>query len=153
MAKTENAIFTNICMIYDGEGNILVQQRKKSTWPGLTFPGGHVEPNESFVESVIREIKEETNLDIRHPVLCGVTQWTPLMGGRYLVLMYKTNCFSGELKDSEEGHVFWIRKEDLSRYALSADFLEMYQVMSSDNLSEFYSLRESDEKEILRKLL
>ena len=24
-------------------------------WPGITFPGGHIEPNESFVESVIRE--------------------------------------------------------------------------------------------------
>ena len=43
MKHTENAIFTNICLIYDNDGNILVQDRKKKTWPGLTLPGGHVE--------------------------------------------------------------------------------------------------------------
>ena len=48
MKHLENAIFTNICLIYDNEGNILVQDRKKKTWPGLTLPGGHVEKNESF---------------------------------------------------------------------------------------------------------
>lgn len=48
MARTENAIFTNMCMVYDGRGNILVQDRKDPGWPGLTFPGGHVEPGEAF---------------------------------------------------------------------------------------------------------
>ena len=153
MKHTENAIFTNICLIYDNNGNILVQDRKKKTWPGLTLPGGHVEKNESFVESVIREIKEETNLDITNVQLCGITQWTPLYDSRYIVIMYKTNCFTGELKDSDEGHLFWIKLEDLDKYTLSADLKEMVTVMIKDNLSEFYSLRDDNDKEILKKLL
>ena len=67
----EKAEFTNMCMIYDGEGNILVQDRIKS-WCGIAFPGGHLELKESIVESVIREVKEETGLDISNLELCGI---------------------------------------------------------------------------------
>lgn len=153
MSKIEKAIFTNMCLIYDDNDNILVQQRNKDTWPGLTFPGGHVEPNESFVESTIREVKEETNLEISNLKLCGITQWTPLLGGRYIVIMYKTCNFSGTIKSSDEGKVFWIPKKDLFKYELSPDLKEMFEVMDSNSLSEFFSLRKNDEEEILRKVL
>ena len=75
MANAEPAIFTNMCMICDGHGNILVQDRRNPDWPGITFPGGHVEPGESFAASVIREVFEETGLTIENPVLCGVKQF------------------------------------------------------------------------------
>lgn len=58
MAREETCILTNMCMICDGS-RILVQDRKNPDWPGITFPGGHVEPKESFVASCIREVKEE----------------------------------------------------------------------------------------------
>lgn len=38
----EKTILTNMCMVYDGE-RILVQERVKDDWSGITFPGGHVE--------------------------------------------------------------------------------------------------------------
>ena len=40
---------------------------KRKDWPGFTFPGGHVEDDESIVDSVIREVKEETGLNIQNP--------------------------------------------------------------------------------------
>ena len=43
MGRSESAVFTNMCMIYDNNGNILVINRKNPDWPGVTFPGGHVE--------------------------------------------------------------------------------------------------------------
>jgi len=73
MAKSEQAIFTNMCMVTDGD-RILVQDRKKPDWPGICFPGGHVERGESFVASVIREVYEETGLTIENPVLGGTKQ-------------------------------------------------------------------------------
>ena len=56
MSRSEAAIFTNMCMISDGNGNVLVQDRRDPDWPGITFPGGHVEPGEAFADSVIREV-------------------------------------------------------------------------------------------------
>ena len=61
MSRTERAELTVLCMIYDG-ARILLQDRVKDNWKGYTFPGGHVEPGESFVDCAIREIKEEVQL-------------------------------------------------------------------------------------------
>lgn len=61
--QLEKIELTNMCMIYDQEGNILIQNRTKS-WCGVAFPGGHVEPKESIVDSVKRELLEETGLTI-----------------------------------------------------------------------------------------
>ena len=102
----EKAIFTNLCMIYDDQGRVLVQNRTSQHWPGVTFPGGHVEDQESFIESTIREVKEETGLDISNLELCGLKQWPTDQGERYVVILYKTNCFKGELTSSIEGEVF-----------------------------------------------
>ena len=74
MAREEKCILTNMCMIYDGS-RILVQDRKDPGWPGITFPGGHVELGESFTDAVIREIREETGLTIYEPQLCGIKDW------------------------------------------------------------------------------
>lgn len=136
MAKVESAVFTNMCMVCDGD-KILVQDRLDPNWPGITFPGGHVEPKESFVRSTIREVKEETGLDISDLKLCGVKQWTQRDDSyRYIVFFYKTSTFSGKLKSSEEGKVFWIRRSELDRYVLADGFREMLEVFENDSLSE-----------------
>ena len=142
MAKTEQAVFMNMCMIYDENGNVLVQDRLKKDWPGVTFPGGHVEYTESFVQSVVREVKEETGLDIENPILCGVKQFQGVDGARYVIMFYKTNKFSGELQSSQEGKVFWIPREKLSEYQLAEDMEEMVKVFETDTLSEFYYHKE-----------
>ncbi len=134
----EQAVFTNMCMIYDNEGNILVQDRLNPDWPGITFPGGHVEKGESFVESTIREVKEETGLTITNLQLCGVKQFQTLEDSRYVVMFYKSNCFEGELKSSDEGKVFWIKADEIDKYVLANDFKKMYDIFINESLSEFY---------------
>lgn len=138
MPREEKAIFTNMCMIYDDAGNVLVQDRQNPDWPGLTFPGGHVEYAESFSQSVIREVKEETGLDIKNPVLCGIKQFQTLDDARYVVLLFKTNQFKGTLTSSEEGNVFFLPRRDLKNYTLANGFEEMLRIFESDSLSELY---------------
>lgn len=145
MARSEQAIFTNLCMVYDDAGNILVQDRLDPTWPGICFPGGHVEPGESFVESVIREVWEETGLTIKKPVLCGTKQFQTNNGERYVVFFYKTNRFSGELRSSDEGKVFWLPRKELEQYTLVDDFMDMVKVFENDDLSEFYYYTDNDQ--------
>lgn len=137
MSRSEQAVFTNMCMVYDGD-YILVLDRRDPGWPGITFPGGHVKLGESFVESVKREVLEETGLSIENPILCGIKQFQNRENQRYVVLLFKTNQFSGRLQPSDEGDVFWVRKEDLDRYQLVPDFWDTFQVFESDELSELY---------------
>ncbi|MBO5796902.1 MAG: 8-oxo-dGTP diphosphatase [Clostridia bacterium] len=145
MAREEVCILTNMCMVYDGD-RILVQDRMNPDWPGITFPGGHVEPGESFVSSVIREVKEETGLDIENPRLCGVKQFTQREGRyRYIVFFFKTDTFSGTLTSSSEGKVFWIHKNELSNYVLANGFESMFEIFQNDTLSENYWWLEDDQ--------
>lgn len=141
MARTEEAIFCNMCMIRDGE-KVLVLDRKNPDWPGVTFPGGHVEKEESFVDAIIREVFEETGLTITAPQLCGTKQFQTEAGARYVVFFYKTTQFSGQLSSSSEGEVFWIDRKDLSRYPLAPDMEAMVEVMENEQLSEFYYYKE-----------
>lgn len=139
MAESEQVILTNMVMVYNDKGEILVQQKVHDDWTGLCFPGGHVEKGESFVQSAIREIKEETGLTITAPKLCGVKQFFTDEGLRYMVLLFETDQYSGELISSDEGEVFWIKREQLFDYELAVSFAEMYRVFTEEDISELYS--------------
>ena len=82
---------------------------------------------------------------IEAPELCGVKQFSEDDGTRYIVFLYKANHFSGELRSSEEGKVFWIKRAALHTYPLAMDFGEMVRVMESEELSEFFYEPEGDE--------
>lgn len=144
MERYEIVTITNMCMVYDGN-KAVVQNRKDPKWGGIVFPGGHVEKGESFTDSAIREVFEETGLTIYNPMLCGVKDWTKDDGRRYIVLLYKTDKFEGELKSSDEGEVFWASLDDLHKMTLGKDFGDMLKVFTDDNLSEFYYYKEDGE--------
>lgn len=130
--KYSKVILSNICVIEDEEGKILVQDRRKEDWPGLTFPGGHVEQGETLEEALIREVKEETGLEISSPILCGIMEWPwDNNESRYLALVYKAKNYKGVLRDSSEGHLFWIYKEELKNYKLSLDTDKIFAIAES----------------------
>ena len=149
MARTEQVELTCLCMITRGD-EILLQNRVKKDWQGYTLPGGHIEPGESFVDAVIREMKEETGLDIQNPQLCGIKQF-PIDEGRYIVLLFKTEEFTGEVASSEEGQMEWIRRSDLAKVNTVSDLEELLQVMESDELTEFqYVIEDKEWKAVLK---
>lgn len=144
MTKSEAAVFTNMCMVYDDFGNVLVIDRQKKDWPGITFPGGKVERGESFVDSVTREVEEETGLKVEKLELCGIKQFQDEKNARYVVLLYKTNHFSGNLRSSDEGDAYWIKRNELLNYPLANDFKEMVEVMENDDFSEFFYFKDEE---------
>ena len=141
--STENAEVTVLCLIQDGN-TILLQNRVKEDWKGYTFPGGHVEPGESFVDAVIREMKEETGLDISNPTIVGIKQF-PIEGGRYIVLLFKATEFTGEVVSSEEGEMDWVDIDRLSDVNVVEDFHDLMKVLNDPALNEFQYTIEGDE--------
>lgn len=149
MDRTERVELTTLCMLSRGD-EILLQNRVKTDWRGYCFPGGHVEPGESIVDSVIREMQEETGLRIERPRLCGIKQF-PIDGGRYLVFFFKTDKFEGELRSSEEGRVEWVHRKDLPHLSAVTDFVDMLKVFDRDDLTEFQYVVNGDNWNVVLK--
>ena len=138
MARKQMVELTNMCLVYD-ENRILVQEKRGTGLEGgLLFPGGHVETGESLTQSVIREMKEETGLNIYNPQPCGYKDWILDDGTRYIVLLYKTNKFDGELKSSEEGPVFWLERKNIEKANLIWNMRELLEIFEGDEYSEFF---------------
>ena len=148
MSRATSTILTNLCLIEDCTSNKVVLQYRspeKNHWSGYAFPGGHIEEGESLVESVIREIKEETGLTISNPQLAAVKNWQLEDGTRYIVFCYKATEFTGQLRSSEEGEVSWVEKDQLEKLDLSYDMLPLLEVMEDPDLSEFYYRKRTDD--------
>ena len=109
------------------ENEVLVLDKvKKYGWEGLTFPGGHVEKVESITESVIREAKEETNLDIENIKYVGMISWYDINNNDRIVgFLYETDDFSGELvKENVEGTLEFIDYEELKNMDGHSDSMD-----------------------------
>jgi ADP-ribose pyrophosphatase YjhB (NUDIX family) len=55
-------------LCFCGDKLVIVYSEKKGYW---TFPGGGIEPGETYEEALIREIKEESNMKVLHQELIG----------------------------------------------------------------------------------
>ena len=119
---------TIMCMVYKDDGSFLVENRLKKDWPGLTFPGGHVEDDELIEDAVKREMKEETGLELSEIEPRGYIEWNEFGDNvRHLAMLFKTKKYKGTLKSSKEGEIFFIKEEDIGKYLLSNDFEKIYQ--------------------------
>ena len=135
MSRTENVTLTNMCMVKNKD-QVLVLDRNDPVWPGLTFPGGHVEAHESFHDSVVREVKEETGLTISHPQVVGVKQFYDHNDERYLVFFYIAEQFSGTVKESDEGKLTWMSAKELKKQKLAYNFDHDLPVFFEQTISE-----------------
>ena len=153
MSRSESVVVTALCMVYDND-KILLQDRIKEDWKGVTFPGGQIEKKESFVKGIEREVFEETGLKIKNIRICGVKQFQTEDDERYIVLLFKTNEFEGELCSSEEGEVFWAERKNLSSYETVDDFYELIKVFDDENINElmFEGCKEDNHWKWIKKL-
>ena len=133
-------ILCNMIKINRGNDVLVLDKVKKYGWEGLTFPGGHVEKVESITESVIREAKEETNLDIENIKYVGMISWYDMGNDDRIVgFLYETDDFSGELiKENVEGTLEFI------------DYQEFKNMDGhSDSMGEIFAIYDGEYSEIV----
>ncbi|MCM1990909.1 8-oxo-dGTP diphosphatase [Oceanirhabdus seepicola] len=104
-----------LCYIEKDEKILLLKRNKKENdvhegkWIGL---GGKIEQGESPAECIIREVKEESGLNIMNPKLRGILTFPQFKDNiDWYVFLYTANEFTGDLIDSPEGHLEWIDKD------------------------------------------
>lgn len=137
------SVVTNMCMIQDEQTKKVVVQHRTKNWQGLVFPGGHVEPNESLYEAMVREVKEETGLEVSNLQLCGLKDYH-WKGEFHVVVCYKTTTYTGELIQREhEDFVEWRHLDELTPDNTPRGFLDMLQLFISD-VTECYFDNQQD---------
>lgn len=142
----------NMVKIYDEKTKkvLVLDKKKKYGWEGLTFPGGKVEEKESFENSVIREAKEETNLDIKNPKLVGIITWAFTNdSGEFqkdVGLLYETSDFEGELVErNREGNLFWKDYESFKKMDMMSMSMPEILKIYDRKLREIYWDVDKDE--------
>ena len=101
MSRTENVELAVVCLLEDG-GRVLLQNRKKEDWHGWALPGGHVEPGESFVDAVIRELQEETGAAAARYEFLGKLYPSPGYCGEIIYMYMATGLTYGEMNPDED---------------------------------------------------
>ena len=146
----------NMCMIEDmATGRVLVQHRlvmATNPWGGLTFPGEHVEAGESITASTVREIREETGLTVSNLRMCGVVEWETIGkwtdgspaevsdDSKYIVFMFRTTSFTGELASSTEGRMEWMTLDEMRKGGLAPHMEEYIRVLLEDDIPQAYGI-------------
>lgn len=131
---------TNMIMIQNPETKDVLVQRRVKYWCGITFPGGHVENGESFYDSAVREVKEETGLTVKRLEYCGCVHWHNTdTNDKYIVFFYKTTDYEGELlKATDEGEVFFTPIDSIKDMPLSPNFDKYLDVFLNDRYTEIF---------------
>ena len=127
-------------VLFDPRGRILLARGHDADQPQRHWwftIGGGLEAGESPRVAAVREMREETGLTVHAPRLCGIKQFQTDADERYIVLLFKTDRFSGTLRSSEEGEMVWVERDALDAYPLVEDFRELLSVFDRDDLTEF----------------
>ena len=109
--------FATLCYVRRENKTLMVHRIKKENdmhqgkWNGL---GGKLEPGETPEECAIREIREESGLEVKHLVLKGLLTF-PLFAKNedWYAFVYVVDQVEGDLIDSPEGILEWVDNDKI----------------------------------------
>lgn len=106
----------NLCYIINDRGEVLLQYKRRGFGAGKwNGPGGKVEPGESLEQSVIREIKEETGLDVKSLEKMAELEFYYKNHEEWdnITHVYVVKNFSGEIQADDEGELVWFKFNEI----------------------------------------
>jgi 8-oxo-dGTP diphosphatase len=114
-------LLATLCYLKRDGQTLMVHRNKKpgdihaGKWNGL---GGKFEEGETPEECAIREVREESGLEITNPHLCGLVMFPGFKGNDWYVFVFTAAEFTGGLIDSPEGDLRWVPDEELESLPL-----------------------------------
>ena len=107
-------------IIMDEEGRVLISRRTDSGWYNL--PGGGVEPHEAVPEGVVREVREETGLEVDLGRMVGLYSKPQK---HEVVLTFMAHVVGGEMQPSDEADLHeWVAPDQLGTRNILPKHLE-----------------------------
>ena len=107
--------------LVDVDGRVLVQQRPEGkAMAGLwEFPGGKVEEGESLEQSLIRELREELDIDVTEACLAPFTFASHAYENfRLLMPLFVCRVWQGTLRPREGQAIEWLRPMSMADLAM-----------------------------------
>ncbi|MEH7884284.1 8-oxo-dGTP diphosphatase [Bacillus sp. JJ1609] len=137
MSHSVNYKIWTVCMIQN-EDKVLLLDRQHDNFKGYIPPGGKVEFPESIVESAIREVKEETGLEVSNLIFKGLYEYVnPVAMDRYMIFNYITTDFKGELIESgPEGRAVWVNIEEAYHLPMQNSIKRRFPLFFQDGTFE-----------------
>ena len=105
--------------ILQGDRLLMVQEGKEEVAGMWGLPGGRVEPGERIHDAIVREIREETGLEVRIVGLTRVVRYISMKGYHTMRFNFVAEPTSGELRvDGEEIlDARWMNDEEIAALA------------------------------------
>jgi len=116
-----NVLLVAACALVDADGRVLIAQRPEGkTMAGLwEFPGGKVEPGETPEATVIRELREELDIDVTEACLAPLTFASHGYETFHLMMpLYVCRRWEGLVAPREGQQVKWVRAVKLRDYPM-----------------------------------
>lgn len=109
------------CALIDADGRVLLAERPKGkTMAGMwEFPGGKVEAGERPEATLIRELKEELNIDVKEACLAPFAFASHAYESFHLLMpLYLCRRWDGIVDPQEGQRLAWVRPRDMGKYSM-----------------------------------
>ena len=109
------------CALINEYGKVLINERPvgKDYAGYWEFPGGKVDEGETPEEAIIRELKEEINIDVTGSCLAPLSFTEKQYDNYYIVvLLYVCRRWNGHIMPMEEQELAWVNPKEINNFNL-----------------------------------